>query len=324
MRHYYSKIDGQEGGAFPIKYDKAGFQCMKDALKKNQEFNGIFWTVNSFKEFRRIKENVSSLDCFFVDIDKSTEEETWKVIKNGLPPSMIIKSKNGHHLYWNFACPMKPSEANISEYESILRHGIIPFYKGDKNVASIISLLRVPNFYHWKDRDNPFLITLLEKNKIVYTMGEFNISYPREDLAKELMKTKREFKKMDLKNASFWENACDLPCRESLERLSGHPGVKGDRFDFSNSTTGYQIHSNGKKTANWIDKNNLIGSYQKGGPTIANWINWYWNDWGKTADILLDVFPELKEEQIIIGGLDDSENRTKGIQEQTGSEGIYQ
>ena len=64
--------------------------------------------------------------------------------------------------------------------------------------------------------------------------------------------------------------------REHLKKLSGISELKGEVFDFiKNSNDTHQIVVNGELSGCWVDSNGLIGSHDKGGPTIIQWICWY-------------------------------------------------
>jgi len=139
---------------------------------------------------------------------------------------------------------------------------LIPFYHSDKGVKDGARLLRVPEFYHWKNPLDPFLIKLREFNpKYLYNLNQFEFCYAGDFLKKEI-KTQR------IKGNGN--------CKNELVALSGTKEAQGDIFSFKNNPNGTeQIYVNGKRTASWIDKLGWIGSHSNGGPTTDKWINWY-------------------------------------------------
>jgi putative DNA primase/helicase len=63
---------------------------------------------------------------------------------------------------------------------------------------------------------------------------------------------------------------------EHLKKLSGKPEVRNQMFDFKSNINGtWQIIVDGKVTGCWIDSQGYIGSYDKGGPTVVQWLQWY-------------------------------------------------
>lgn len=231
-----------------------------DTIHEARDFNekkfGVFWTVNGFKDNRRVKENLIRINAWAVDIDNIDKKEQKKLIeKSPLPPSLVIESKNGYHVYF-FS-----KDANPFMYESIMMDRLIPFFKADKKARDLCRILRVPGFYHWKNEEDPFLIKCVwDRSDLIYTEQQITNNFR---INKKLV-VKREI--------SVDENYDNL---DALEKLSGKPEVSLENYTFRKNISGYQIIVNGKSTSSWIDKNGKIGSYEKGGPTWIQWLQWY-------------------------------------------------
>lgn len=143
-----------------------------ECKKYNQKGYGVFMTFNTFKGTRRLAENVTEICFWACDIDEGTKEEQMKRI-NALviKPSIIIESKKGFHCYW------KAKNATIKNYGKIEK-GIIKKLNGDTHCKDPLRLLRVPNYYHLKDKNNPYLITVkyaenksFEEQDMLYYFG---------------------------------------------------------------------------------------------------------------------------------------------------------
>ena len=93
---------------------------------------------------------------------------------------------------------------------------------------------------------------------------------------------------------TFWERVFNLDCRHALATLSGDSMVRGEVFTFTPTRDGKcNVLVNGAGTSVWVDANGRIGSLSKGGPTIAQWLRWYGNDWRSIVDTIKARFPEV-------------------------------
>jgi hypothetical protein len=254
---YHNRYVIKNGTCFPLSEE--------ECLIANEGQTEIYWTVNSFQDKIRQEKYLISLDYLYTEIDGLKKEEADDLIKKGLPPTIIIDSKNGPHLYWEFKNPLEPTPENLKRYKEIINSRLIPFYKSDKGVKDGARLLRVPGFYHWKDPNDPFLIKLREYNpKYLYDLNQFEFCYS----ANRFNPNPGKGKLSKIGN-----------CKDELISLSGTKEVKGEIFSFKNNPNGTeQIYVNGKRTASWIDNSGWIGSHSNGGPTVAKWLKWYKNN----------------------------------------------
>lgn len=264
-----------------------------EALDLNSQWQyGIFFSINGFKG-RRIKENLTSINAWAIDLDSGTKQEMRnRIMQTRIFPSLIIETQRGFHVYW-FA-----GEASIENYKEITEMRLAPYFQADTNAVDICRILRYPGFLHWKDPKNPFLVQEVYRNdKII-----------NEDDMLNFFARKKEEKKVDLNifkkpvvsfkftptygdSHTFWERINNLNCQNALTSLSGTSYVKGDEFEFRENHNGTtQIWVNGQSSSCWLDKNGMIGSSSGGGPTIANWLYWYHHDWSMVAQILKEHF----------------------------------
>ena len=228
---------------------------LSQAEEYNKQKYGIFWTVNGFKG-RRIKECLTNCQAWAIDMDEGTKQKQHKrIMRAPLIPSLIVESKRGYQVYWY------AENATAENYKNITEKRLVPYFGADMRAKDICRILRMPNFYHWKDKDDPFLV------KVVY---EQSIKYDEDFMLKMFPVEKERKFTHSFDNSGFNEN------EEALMKLSGAVELNGEEFSLKeNSNRTKQICVNGERTSSWIDKEGYIGSYERGGKTIANWIMWY-------------------------------------------------
>jgi len=276
MVHYYRMLDDEKAKCPMILTPE------KDLEMWNERNYGIFWAINEFKKGKRVAENLIKINAWAVDIDEGSKEQQLKRISQApLLPSMLIETKNGYHVYW---FSRDGSEEN---YKNIVERRLVYFFNSDIRAKDICRVLRVPNFYHCKDIDNKFLIKLVYKNKLSYYEREMMSFFKPKPIEIKIQKEQRFI------GDDFWSKVSSMDCEVALQKLSGTEAVGMEKTEIKKK----QIFVNGKSTSNWIDENGYIGSYDKGGPTIANWIWWYHRDWKVVARLLKEHFPELRCEQ---------------------------
>lgn len=250
----------------------------KNAQSENEAGMGIFVTINGFNG-RRVKECLTSINAWAIDLDEgSKQEQVDRISRSPLVPTMIVESKNGFHVWW------AAKDGSIENYNQIVGERLVPFFGADKNAKDVCRLLRMPGFYHMKDPQNPFLVTIKLWNPRMYTEAEMLRLFPE----KQKPKINNHVKKIERKD---WDKSKELDCTEGLKILSGTHWVNGDIFDFKDNSNGTkQIWVNGKSSSCWIDKNGLIGSLDNGGPSLWQYLNWYYKDYKKVSRIMRDVF----------------------------------
>jgi hypothetical protein len=264
-----------------------------DAKKYNEEGFGIFQTVQSFDDVGRSKENLVGVNAWAIDIDTGTKAEQMAKINSGLPPTMIVESKNGYHVYW--ACADKDFEYARDNYESIVGNRLVPFYGADKKAKDLARLLRVPGFYHLKEPNDPFLVTKIHFEPVQYKTNDMLSYYKDEIAAKHAKKECKAIFKDGVGNIDFWTALISVDQEILLDRLSGRAEVNGENYTFvANSNGNKNILVNGKQTSTFICKEGRIGSMDGGGPTIYQWLKWYGIQPKQCFDIINEIAPELK------------------------------
>lgn len=250
---------------------------ISEAKKYNEMGYGIFVTINGF-EGRRIKENLVTVNAWAIDLDFGTKQEQKDcILESPLKPTMIVESKNGFHVWW------AAIDGTKENYEEIVANRLVPFFGADNNAKDICRLLRVPQYYHLKDPANPFLVETVYFHNRAYTEKEMLSSFPA------VKKSERNV----TKNAAPYitRPGEEIDCKQALMSLSGTHWVNGDVYTFKRNGNGTeQIWVNGKSSPCWIDNKGLIGSLDKGGPTINQWLRWYYGDYQKVREIMKKHF----------------------------------
>lgn len=258
-------------------------------LQKNGA--GIYFAPNQFPEGIRRAEKCTGVNAWIVDCDDESKEEQMKRIENSpLPPSFIIESKNGYHIYW------LENKGTIENYRRIVK-GLIQHFKADEACKDITRVLRIPEFYHQKDKDNPFLVKIIKENpENKYTDLQMLEAFPYEEKV-----ITRQIKQAT--GNTFWEIIGSLDNKMVLERLSGKEIVNREQFTFrKRSPEGEYIDVNNVPADAWLDKDGMIGSGKRGGPTWIQWVGFYGRakkeiaEWAKIY--LSDYLTQFEEKEI--------------------------
>ncbi len=278
-RSFYAFHDSKQDGRGMFEVNEF------EAFDLNKQGYGIFWTVNEFDGPRQI-ENLVRVISWAVDMDFGTKESMRERIRNGLPPSRVIETKRGYHVYWN------AKDAVPEHYDGIMTEYLVPFYFADPKARDLARVLRAPGYKHMKDPADPFEIIIVHDLNNSYTEYDITKFFPR-----NFKNQKRNFSRVKNPIQSsdpFWVAVGKIDCEEALSRLSGTALVRSEVFTFKENRSGTKnIYVNGEGTSCWIDSKGHIGSLEKGGPTIAQWLHWYGLDYGTIARELRKMYPEL-------------------------------
>jgi hypothetical protein len=263
---------------------------LEDAHDYNQRSFGIFWTVNDFGGERRIRQNLKKINSWFVECDDEPKAtQIARIEKCPLYPSQIVESKRGYQIYFN------AKAATTDTWKEIMAR-LSHYFNGDPKARDVTRLLRVPGYYHWKDPENPFHITQVHNYDLKYTEAMMLKAFPALPEKREFaLSIRPQVTRPQGAADDFWSRVYNLNCIEALRRLSGSSWVRYERYDFvSQGGTGKQtIICNGKPSSCWIDSNGRIGSLDKGGPTIWQWLKWFGHTDRTIAEILKTEVPEL-------------------------------
>jgi hypothetical protein len=266
----------------------------RDASEWNAKGYGVFHTVNHFW-LNRKKDSLVEINAWCVDIDEGTKPDMIKSIQRGLRPTMLVETKRGFQAYW------KSKNGTVKNWNAIQVDRLVPFYGADPNARDLARILRVPGYYHMKDPANPFMVRKIWDVPVEYTESEMLSFYVDLKAAEKARKEHRRVARANPVAGSFWDKVWNLDCEYALDRLSGSQYVGSETYSFRPMASGTRnIYVNGKGSSCWIDKEGRIGSLDNGGPTIAQWLNWFHKDYKKVVQIIQEVFPECQTSQLTL------------------------
>ena len=161
---FLSALTGADGWTTPLTFQtlddrKAGkpdlVRCVHAPLRAvvpmltrlNEEGAGIFVTVNATSG-RRTAADITALRALFID------EDGPRAIALKLPPSIVVRSARGNHVYWLLA-PEQKLEAFTASQKQLAK-----VYGSDPTVSDLPRVMRLPGFTHRKA--DPVQVTLEE------------------------------------------------------------------------------------------------------------------------------------------------------------------
>lgn len=186
--HVYRYIDQTGEGRAPVSSETR----REDLNEKGYE---AYFTVNGFKGMPDAKkEQCTSLNSFFIDIDGRKDPGELENIKAQLMPTFIMETKNGYHLYWLLDEPIYREDMTQEEWDAIvarwerIEQTIVTTLKADPVVKDVTRIMRQPNTYYWKRSGDawkqgvaaaPFKIKGLHKQEAAtYTMDAVEEAFP--------------------------------------------------------------------------------------------------------------------------------------------------
>ena len=229
-------------GSFEVDFQRA--------KELNKQGYGIFLTFNDFTGARK-KTNLQKINYWACDIDEGSKEEQMQRIKALLfQPTIIVESNKGFHCYW------KARNGVIQDYERIA-NGIAYKLKADKACKDPLRLLRMPNYYHMKNPNKPFLVKVIEKNKNEYTNEEmkFYFSIQKKRL-RPIKITGDKSKYFDEKN---WESYFKISriCKGNRNNRLYYVVRRCEDLGLSNSETEYIVKSINNKITESLSENEV-------------------------------------------------------------------
>jgi hypothetical protein len=146
----------------------------------NNAGGGIFFAVNETNGRGRTLADISRVRSYYAEVDQiphedQKREKTFGVLSADAPPSAIVESRNGLHLYW-YAKEDQPLDAEAYKLTNL---HLVHAFGGDKRVRDLARVLRVPGFNHMKDPNKPFpIMVAYEDPSTLYDWREIREAYP--------------------------------------------------------------------------------------------------------------------------------------------------
>ena len=191
-----------------------------DELKAlNERGMGVFFTVNQTDGQGRKASNITRVRSYICDIDDTPDVQEkfhrlLEVTRSPTPPSAIVESKNGLHVYWY---AKDEQDIDPRAYSRVNQH-LITRFRGCAQSKDIARVLRVPGFMHRKEVDNPFLVKpIFENRERRYSAEELMRAYPlpqkpRREIAFDLRADKKsswDHEPSEEEAARIWQDVLD-------------------------------------------------------------------------------------------------------------------
>lgn len=147
-------------------------QHFESLAQLNNQGAGVFVTVNKIgNSHKREAKSVTKIRSVFADKDGGNFESF------PIEPSMVVQTKNGQRAYW------VTDEVSRDEFTEMQR-AIINTLKSDSVIHDLPRVMRLPGFYHRKDPNNIFLVTVVTQNKEKYSLTQLKTSFPKIEVTK--------------------------------------------------------------------------------------------------------------------------------------------
>jgi putative DNA primase/helicase len=186
--HVFRYIDQTGAGRAPV----SSAERRDDLNRKGYE---AYFTVNGFKDAQRAtKDQCTSINAFFIDIDGRKDPDELKAIMTRLMPTYILETKNGYHIYWVLDEAVYREDMSAAEWEKVIdrweriEQTLVDTLKADPVVKDIPRIMRIPNTYYWKKSGDawtkgvdaaPFKIKGIHKREAAgYTFDEMEDAFP--------------------------------------------------------------------------------------------------------------------------------------------------
>ena len=121
---------------------------------------GTFFCVNTVqpKQSRRTKETIAEIVALHADIDLDkvalpTDEVRRRIAQLQMPPTWVVFSGHGFHLYWVLTEALDATPDNVERVERLL-HQLADHVGGDPSVCEIARLMRVPGSHNTKNGEH--------------------------------------------------------------------------------------------------------------------------------------------------------------------------
>lgn len=234
------KIIRQDGSAVQRKKTRNRI-CTWDTLDKtlkqlsidnrNEEQNqcGIFFISNignGYKDADINKPSSMKLDIDFkgsqAEIQKQKLDAYDRLMSHPIKPSIVVESKSGLHVYYLVD---SVDTAKEMAYYKPLEQVMVDYWRSDPKCVNPARQLRLPGYYHLKDRDNPYMISVIYLDKTArYTYEDIMAAYgvTWDSLAVKKQKTKASPKAAEAKPEEY--DYKPIACPKSLSNQYGNFG----------------------------------------------------------------------------------------------------
>ncbi|MEK6775156.1 MAG: VapE domain-containing protein [Bdellovibrionota bacterium] len=146
-------------------------QHFNELVDLNNKGAGIFVTVNRSEGLKRDAKSIVKVRAVFADKDDGNFDSF------PVEPSILVQTKNGQHAYWI------TDEVSTDDFTAIQKQ-IINTLKTDISIHDLPRVMRLPGFYHRKDPNSPFFITIIKEDGFEYTAAQIFTAFPKMETTK--------------------------------------------------------------------------------------------------------------------------------------------
>jgi hypothetical protein len=172
MKRYIGSFPNVSG-AGPVRElfysnDAAGMEKAEAfARREDKPGRSVFDAVNLYRDdaTSRNKDTVAALVCIHADVDlkdiaESKEQVLERISSLPYPPSTIVDSGHGFHVYYYFKEPIE-TESKEAEAARSLRTHLVAFLGADPQCNQDSGLMRRAGTTNTKDENNPVPCTII-------------------------------------------------------------------------------------------------------------------------------------------------------------------
>ena len=173
---------------------------LKEVRKLNRKGYCVFFAVNRMKDGSRSNKNTTGIRAIWVDDDnpRKNQRKRWP-----LPPSIVVKT-SAHDVdgvtKFKFQYYWLTETTNFAEFEHVMQT-MIDKHGNDKGVRDLARVLRIPNFKHNKDLDNPFKVSVVGGSLKTHSWDKIKIAFPPAEEVKSSTKEKGKYAKKKAKES---------------------------------------------------------------------------------------------------------------------------
>lgn len=210
-------FDGNKENSIWQRAAKTKQDLVEQQLRLSSEQKNTWFALGTAKTFMkkglRARSNINHLKAVWHDIDVgkigayATRDEAYMALYHMveadkvLPPTYVVDSGYGLHVYWCFDEALTPEEwmHHAAQTNKALQGD--PLLCVDMTrIVDVSSILRMPGTANWKDKDNGKLVAILSEQDYCYEPEDFDDFYGRDGLAPYMPRERR----MDLGNQMSW------------------------------------------------------------------------------------------------------------------------
>lgn len=251
----------------------------------NEHGAGVFFSVNKFSKGIRKTSYCEGINAWFAECDTlSLEQQQTNLDKLLLQPSFTVQTKKSLHAYWL-------AENGTMDNFRVIQEWLAKRLHGDKSMKDFARVLRIPEFQHKKDPNNPVTVKIIQDNHhLVYTeqqmLDEFvDFKQIAEEQKRQIQKIKEIEAKYKISGSEDTYNAINQISIETIvanvmnwrwderkhwyqqgsqapsacfKAIDGNYLIHGGTHYFSDAQTGYTPFSFIKMIKNLDDKDTFL------------------------------------------------------------------